>query len=735
MNNASQTLNLSGLSAGQTYTLSFDLYAIDSWEGNNGNPDQVNVVVDGTTLWSKTLSYVPTAVQTINASAGVRLQVVPVLTSLSSGRPGEDDVFTLNGSGFMEGASTITVGGVAMPDPDTFSYPFDVTGSSRNSAISVVAPRTLDGPIRISTEGGFAELPTADFGTQPLSQFSAISASAAGGVPTSAGQPSAVTGQAIVLSGQGFTSSTLVQFLGLDDTGQLGTLTRTGTVSNNGTTLTVVVPALARTGPVTVLGSNTSIELQVVPTLRSLGGAVTEGNTIVLEGTGLTSNDLVISIDGRTVGSFSVRTVNDGPGQGSSTSYPDQQLLTLVVPAGISSGLITVSTAGGAATLRSGAATVSALPALAPAAEVGNTLSSALDLALGANQSLQVNSSIGGALGTLDVDLYRLGLNAGDSLLLSSSGMSNRIRIFDASGTQLTAQTYNAGGTTAPLRWFAPATGTYYLGVSGSGNTGYDPKIEGSGSASSTGNYSLGIERFDAGSTHLFGHHGQRGQRHSRPGQRRLGQHRPDHHPHRLRPAGHRPRRLHHQRRLRPAAEHHHHPGQRRRRRPEPDRRRPHHRHHRRAAPGARAHRTAAADRANHQRCGGQQRQHLPWRQPHDIWQRFCRREQHRAVWRAACGRRGAVLRPGHGRWQHHHHGQRAPERAHRPDPGAHGRWYQRGIRPALDGHCRDGEQRHAGRHRRGLGRARPDHHAHGHAVRRQPGHRVPDHRQRGQPQ
>ena len=33
--NASQTLNLTGLSAGQTYTLSFDLYVLDSWDGSN----------------------------------------------------------------------------------------------------------------------------------------------------------------------------------------------------------------------------------------------------------------------------------------------------------------------------------------------------------------------------------------------------------------------------------------------------------------------------------------------------------------------------------------------------------------------------------------------------------------------------------------------------------------------------------------------------------------------------
>ena len=47
--------------------------------------------------------------------------------------------------------------------------------------------------------------------------------------PQAPAQASANTGQTIVLTGQGFTSSTLVQFQGIDDSGATGTLTVTGT--------------------------------------------------------------------------------------------------------------------------------------------------------------------------------------------------------------------------------------------------------------------------------------------------------------------------------------------------------------------------------------------------------------------------------------------------------------------------------------------------------------------------
>jgi hypothetical protein len=503
-NNSNQSLNLSGLSAGQTYTLSFDLYAIDSWEGSEANyygPDLIDVSVDGVSLLRETVSNDPQYPQTLNASVGVRLQIVPTLTGID-GQPGGESSFDLSGSGFMEGASSVTIGGVALVDADTSLSPFDVTGQ-RNSTLSVVAPRTLDGPIRITTEGGYAQLAAVDFGVLstllfPTVAFTGITASALGGVPADAAKPSANTGQNIVLTGQGFSSNTLVQFQGIDDTGQLGTLTRTGSVGAGGTTLTVQLPALARSGLVTVLGSNQSFELQVVPTLRSVGGTLAPGNTLVLDGSGLTASDLVVQVDGRGVGSFSVRTVYDG-----TSNSADQQLLTLTVPNGVSEGIVTVSTAGGTSTLKRGVSLIADAD-FAPAADPGDTLVSAQLLALLADHQLSVQASIGdGAQSTRDVDLYRLDLNAGDVLSLSLSGLTSRLRIFDGNGAQLSAQNYNAAGTTAPLRWVAPAAGSYTLGVSGSGNFSYDPKVAGSGNASSTGAYTFSVVRTGAGSSSL----------------------------------------------------------------------------------------------------------------------------------------------------------------------------------------------------------------------------------------
>ena len=119
--NQAQSLNLSGLVAGQAVTLTFDLYVLDSWDGSNrtgAGPDVFRVQADGTTLMSDTFtnypSYSNTSVQSFGASAGIALQVVPTLTA--TGQPGSDGAFTLTGSGFQEGVSTVTVGGVALAD-------------------------------------------------------------------------------------------------------------------------------------------------------------------------------------------------------------------------------------------------------------------------------------------------------------------------------------------------------------------------------------------------------------------------------------------------------------------------------------------------------------------------------------------------------------------------------------------------------------------------------------------
>ncbi len=364
----SQALSLSGLTAGQTYTLKFDLYVLDSWDGSapSVGPDQFEVSVDGAVLLRESFANRTgtASAQSFGASAGVALQIVPTLTAMS-GRPGGDGTFTLSGSGFMEGASTVSVGGMAFVDTAANAGQFlDVSGT-RNDTLSLVAPRTLDGPIRVTTAGGYAELAGPVFAPQPPSLFTGIVASAAAGVAADATKASAVTGQLIVLQGQGFTGSTLVQFQGIDDSGRVGTITTTGTAGAGGTTLSVAVPALARTGLVTVLGSGTGIGLQVVPTLRALGGTVAAGNTLVLEGSGLTADDLIVSVGGRAAGTFEVRTLIDGTG-----SSPDQQLLRVTVPAGVSGSVVTVSTAGGSFTLNPGLA-ISAAALSGTAAQAG----------------------------------------------------------------------------------------------------------------------------------------------------------------------------------------------------------------------------------------------------------------------------------------------------------------------------------------------------------------------------
>ena len=503
--NLAQTLTLSGLTAGQATTLSFDLYVLDSWDGTNtsSGPDQFEVSADGQLLMREAFSNFSHLGQTFNASTAQRLQIVPTLSALANGRSGSDASFDLIGSGFMEGASTISIGGKPLADGHSNQPDLDVTGA-RNSDYRLAAPLTLDGPIQISTEGGSATLAGPAFAPQPLVQFTGIQASAQAGLAADASKPAANTGQAIVLQGQGFTSQTLVQFEGVDDSGTAGTLTRTGSPSGDGRSLTLDVPALARSGLVHVLGASTSFELQVVPTLRSVGGAISTGNTIELEGSGLVGPELQIQIDGRGVGSFDVRTIFDSA---SSASPDTQQLVRLTVPSAVSAGLISVSTAGGTSTLRTGASLSSDANDV-PASDVGDTLATARTLALASDHRVSVQATLGdGAQTTKDVDLYRVDLAAGDVLRLSMDGSSfySHLRVFDAAGVALADQ-YMAPSGNPLLLFKAPAAGSYTIGVSGYYNTAYDPTQAGSGdNAGNQGTYQLSVERRAAGSSLLSG--------------------------------------------------------------------------------------------------------------------------------------------------------------------------------------------------------------------------------------
>ena len=97
-----------------------------------------------------------------------------------------------------------------------------------------------------------------------------------------------------------------------------------------------------------------------------------------------------------------------------------------------------------------------------------------------------------------DVDLYQVQLNAGNFINASvnastiGSGLDSYLRLFDASGTEVAFNDDGDLNSDSLLRIAVPSTGTYYFGVSGFGNSSYNPLVQ-SGSGGSTGNYNLNI--------------------------------------------------------------------------------------------------------------------------------------------------------------------------------------------------------------------------------------------------
>ena len=519
--NGGDTLNLTGLTAGQTYTLKFDLYAIDSLDGQgnitdgNGNiitpqygPDQLNVTVDGSRKLSLAMANYNTSVQNFNGSATLPLQIVPNLTGMD-GSPSGDGTFNLFGSGFQAGAMTVTVGGVVLADSQFVNQTQNHVIGAGNGQYRIASPLTLDGPVKVTTAGGSMTLPGYHYVGGPGVQFTGIVSIASNGSPAGSGA-SANIGQTIVLTGQGFTSSTLVQFSAEDQTGTQGTVTRTGTASADGRSLSIVVPELARTGNVTVLGGAASFALQVVPLARSVGGTVAAGNTIEIETTGVTPGELTATIDGHAATVLSVRDTVDINQYGVGAPIYGQQLVKLLVPSGVGPGVIVLTTPGGSTSLSAGVSIANQTP-LTPGTDAGDTLATATAVSLPVNASIAVSGTIGdGANGNRDVDLYQVTLSAGESLnvALNSTFYAN-IRFFNAAGQQLGTQFGSYVGPNTPTvsaQFVAPASGTYYVGITGYNNVSYDPTVSGSGGpASYTGNYALTLERMVQGGTRISG--------------------------------------------------------------------------------------------------------------------------------------------------------------------------------------------------------------------------------------
>jgi len=107
------------------------------------------------------------------------------------------------------------------------------------------------------------------------------------------------------------------------------------------------------------------------------------------------------------------------------------------------------------------------------------------------------------ASGTLtmssQVDLYSVTLNAGDQLTVDvnaqrqGSSLEAALRLFDANGVSLPATDTSNGGD-PELSCSVPVAGTYFVGVSSSGDVAYDPTTGGNRiNGSTTGLYSLSV--------------------------------------------------------------------------------------------------------------------------------------------------------------------------------------------------------------------------------------------------
>ena len=145
----------------------------------------------------------------------------------------------------------------------------------------------------------------------------------------------------------------------------------------------------------------------------------------------------------------------------------------------------------------------------------GDSLTSAMALNLGLGSLYKHNATIGdGSYPTKDVDLYSVSLTSGQRLTAvvvaqapeqggSLSAMDSYLRIFDSTGTQLTYNDDGAnpftGSSTADssLKFVAPSTGLFYIGVCGYGTQFYNPSTEGSGSVGEQGSYRLELVKAD----------------------------------------------------------------------------------------------------------------------------------------------------------------------------------------------------------------------------------------------
>jgi len=144
-------------------------------------------------------------------------------------------------------------------------------------------------------------------------------------------------------------------------------------------------------------------------------------------------------------------------------------------------------------------------PPTPPSTDIGDTLATAALLATA--PTTVVEGTIGdGPARSRDVDLFRIVVTAGQTLTLDIDAQSRTprstldsvVRLFDADGRLVASNDNDTRSGSASrdsfLTWTASAGGTFFVGVSGFGNSAYDPRaVTADRRAGSTGAYRLTV--------------------------------------------------------------------------------------------------------------------------------------------------------------------------------------------------------------------------------------------------
>ncbi len=131
--------------------------------------------------------------------------------------------------------------------------------------------------------------------------------------------------------------------------------------------------------------------------------------------------------------------------------------------------------------------------------DAGDTLATAAVLGI-TSGDIRLSGRVGdGSRGARDVDLFRVTLAAGQTItididaktLSGGSSLDSYLRLFNSAGQQLAANDDDGSSFDSLLTFRASTAGTYFVGISGYGNSGYNPTRAGSGRAGSTGVYQV----------------------------------------------------------------------------------------------------------------------------------------------------------------------------------------------------------------------------------------------------